>query len=208
MMSLLPISICMGCVLPVGLTPLRPARQAEAAAPIRVFWMTTPEGLRCTAFSVGEGRVATAAHCIGASGSGTLTDAASGQVIPVAGARVNPAWPISRTIGTDAAVLQAQDAQGLAGGRAVFVSRAVMRGDVLTLVTPDSGERQCPVLGQSGAWIELSCRVEDGWSGAPLLFRDEDGATIAGILSGRGTEGQRNLAEVSHASAVEVLLGR
>lgn len=204
---LLPVMICMGCVLPVGLLPQTPAHRGQRATPPAVFWLTTPEGLRCTAFSVGEREVVTAAHCIGASRSGTLTATQGGAQIPARNARVNTAWDISRSVGTDAAVLQV-DAQELAGPSVAFLSQPLGIGEVLILFTPDSGEKHCPVLGQSGPWIELACRVDDGWSGAPLLLRDGQTVVIAGILSGRGTAGQRNLAEASHANAAQALLAR
>ncbi len=204
--ALLAVTICIGCVVPVGLLPQPSARQPDATAPIQVFRLTTPEGLFCSAFSAGNGAVVTAAHCIGASRSGTLTDARGGPAIRVGNARVNPVWEMSRTFGTDAAVLASQW-QGLAGTGIPFLSRPLVAGEVLTLMTPSSGERDCPVLGQSGPWIELACRVDDGWSGAPLILRSSNGAAIAGILSGRGNyDGQRGLAEASHASAVAALL--
>ncbi len=206
--TLFPVMICIGCVLPVGLSPQTSVGRAKGAAPPRVFWLTTPEGLRCTAFSVGEREVVTAAHCIGASRSGTLTATQDGAQIPAHNARVNPAWDISRSVGTDAAVLHVDGAQEVAGSSVAFLSQPLGSGEMLILFTPDSGEKHCPVLGQSGPWIELACRVEDGWSGAPLLLREGPTVVIAGILSGRGTAGQRNLAEASHANAAQVLLAR
>lgn len=208
---LLPIMFCIGCVLPTGtLSPSVPLRAPviQTKAAVSVFWLTTPEGLRCTAFSVGQGAVVTAAHCIGASRSGTVMQGADARAIGVGKAVINPAWAISPTVGTDAAVLHEKDVGAIATLPVKFLNRSLAPGEVLRLITPSEGETMCTVLGQSGPWIELSCFVEDGWSGAPLVLNDGHGVFIAGILSGRGTKGQRGLAEASHASAAQALLSR
>jgi hypothetical protein len=208
---LLAFLVCFGCVFQAGQFA-RPVAQSEPAAQTTtkasVFWLTTPEGLRCVAFSVGQGRVVTAAHCIGASRSGTLTNTVDSSAIDVGRAVINPAWAMSPRVGTDAAVLREEDIGAIATRPVKFLNRSLRPGEVLTLITPSKGEKQCAVLGQSGPWIELSCLVEDGWSGAPLVLKDKDELVVAGILSGRGTNGQRGLAEASQASAARALLGR
>lgn len=183
-----PISVPVAEPVPsvVAQTPLTPV-------PVRV---ETAGGKLCNGVRLDAQTVATAAHCVS---DGTL-------VTVIEGGRARTVEAVVSHPGY--AVLPAAQAGGVDLARLILpvigppmaqiVIRPAQPSAVEIRVVTRSGHYQdtpCGFLGQSGDLVELSCSVDLGWSGAPVV---QDGALV-GILGARGRIQSVDIAQVAAA---------
>jgi hypothetical protein len=182
------ISVLSGCVVPdLGLWPAVPNRGQASLQPATLpvpLRLETDDGRACHGVRLDDRHAATAAHCV--QGSATITLFENGIATLAEALVVNPGYAVQTpetAAGADLARLTAAASPG--SSAPVVVGMIEPRAAQILSLAPSGAIRQteCAYLGRSGAIVELSCQVDLGWSGAPVV---QDGVLV-GIVSARGT---------------------
>lgn len=168
----------------------------SGAEPVPIL-IETSAGRGCNAVRIDAGTVATAAHCLqGASSVDVFED---GQVSRTASFTENPGFAIAERVvsaGADLAKLRVHAQPG--GTRPVAIGE-IQPGPVEIHTLTRAGARRvipCGYLGRSGALVELSCAVDLGLSGAPVV----QNGMLVGILSSRGQAQSLAIAQMADAT--------
>ena len=174
-----------------------PARPVLVPVPLS---LTTAGGTSCNGVRIDERTVATAAHCLSDGTTLRLREAGVTQV--TSDTMMHPAYafhPGDDAGGFDLAKVFVASPSGVNG--AVPIA-PIQPGPVRILVRDAAGELRevpCTFLGRSGRLVELGCRVNLGWSGAPVI---QDGALV-GVLSARGRGATVEVVQIADASLLE-----
>lgn len=194
------IAALSGCFLPdTGLWPMPPdPRQASPItgalpAPLR---LETSDGRFCNGVRLDERHVATAAHCVHLGGTVTLIE--NGVATQADAVAVNPGFEFQPTVTAAGADLAKLTVPAPVGNSATVAIGTIQPGSAQVFALSRSGvleETVCTYLGRSGAIVELSCLVEPGWSGAPVV---QNGALV-GIVSARGRGPAQSVVQMADA---------
>lgn len=167
--------------------------------PVPVIVETTG-GTVCNGVRLNARTIATAAHCV--SDGTTITVLELGITRSVANDVSHPGYtvlPASQAAGVDLAKLTVGAFDARIGQVAI---RPIQARPVEIRVLTRSGQYRditCGFLGQSASLVELTCPVELGWSGAPVV---QDGALV-GILSARGRVQSVDIVQVADAMGLQ-----
>lgn len=186
-----------GCAfVPFADTETTTVSQLRAARPLL---LQTDQGQTCNAVRLDEQTIATAAHCVHDQTGVTVFE--EGKALYAPDPLEHPGYEISApdtAARWDLAKLRVPVTDASTG---VLAVRPADPAPVEILALTAEGELQnvsCGFLGRSGTLVELSCAVDLGWSGAPVV---QNGALV-GILSARGQGQTSAIAQMSDATGL------
>lgn len=186
-----------GCAF-VPFTDTDAATVSQVRAP-RPLLLQTDQGQTCNAVRLDDQTIATAAHCVHDQTGITVFE--DGKALFAPDPLEHPGYEISApdtAARWDLAKLRVPATDASTG---VLAVRPADPAPVEILALTPEGELQsvpCGFLGRSGALVELSCTVNLGWSGAPVV---QNGALV-GILSARGQGQTAAIAQMSDATGL------
>lgn len=186
-----------GCAF-VPFTDTQATVASQLRAP-RPLLLQTDQGQTCNAVRLDNQTIATAAHCVHDQTGTTIFE--DGKALFAPDPLEHPGYEVSApetAARWDLAKLRipATDAS-----TDILAIRPADPAPVEILALTPEGELQsvpCGFLGRSGTLVELSCTVNLGWSGAPVV---QNGALV-GILSARGQGQTAAIAQMSDATGL------
>lgn len=172
------------------------------AAKAQTFEITSRHGTICSAFSYDANLIATAAHCTYGSTSFTLSQGGQASLL-ARGAFDNGYLTENEKTARDVAVLTTGE---VLPDPIPHTLRPARIGEIVEIVPPGFGFRECTVVAAYGDAYDIACEVRDGWSGAPIYARTRYGdRVLIGLLSGRIDNVGDGLAAMVHIQAIEDL---